>query len=128
MSKIQADEARGYIALGVYLRRLRAERQLGLRQAARVADVDPTWLKRLESGVYVTPHTRSIAKVAKGYDVAVEELYIVAGLSDGRGLPQFAPYLRAKYDLPDEAIAMLESQFELLNEQYKEGDNHVDSN
>ncbi|MDQ1741427.1 MAG: hypothetical protein QOE53_3079, partial [Pseudonocardiales bacterium] len=41
---------------------------------------------------------------------------MVAGLSDGQGLPGFAPYLRAKYDLPDDAVKQLEAHFQLLND------------
>jgi hypothetical protein len=52
--------------------------------------------------------------------VDVEELYVVAGLSDGQGLPGFAPYLRAKYDLPDDAVKQLEAHFQLLNDKHQE--------
>jgi transcriptional regulator with XRE-family HTH domain len=126
---IDDNAANGYRALGDHIHRLRAERGLGLREAARAAGVDPTWLSRLEQGVYVSPDPRSIVKVARGLGVDVEELYVVAGLSDGHGLPGFAPYLRAKYDLPDEAVRQLESHFELLNDKHqRKGADHVDNN
>jgi transcriptional regulator with XRE-family HTH domain len=82
--------------------------------------VDPTWLSRLEQGVYANPDLRSVARVAKAYEIDVEELYVVAGLSSGRGLPGFAPYLRAKYELPADAVAQLEAHFELLNAKHLE--------
>jgi hypothetical protein len=69
--------------------------------------------------VYASPDPRSIGKVARALEVDVEELYVVAGLSTGQGLPGFAPYLRAKYDLPAEAVAQLEAHFQLLNEKYQ---------
>jgi transcriptional regulator with XRE-family HTH domain len=109
----------GYGAMGEHIRRLRATQGLGLRETARKAGVDPTWLSRLEQGVYVSPDPRSIGKVARALDVDVEELYVVAGLATGQGLPGFAPYLRAKYDLPAEAVAQLEAHFQLLNEKYQ---------
>jgi hypothetical protein len=43
----------------------------------------------------------------------------ILGYADGRGLPGFAPYLRAKYDLPEEAIRPLEAHFQLLNDKYR---------
>lgn len=49
------------------------------------------------------------------------ELYLAAGYRDGQGLPGFTPYLRAKYDLPNEAIEQLEAHFRLLNEQHLRG-------
>lgn len=123
------DPASGYHALGDHIHRLRTKQGLGLREAARVASVDPTWLSRLEQGIYGSPDPRSIVKVARALGVDVEELYVVAGLSDGHGLPGFAPYLRAKYDLPDDAVSQLESHFQLLNEKHHpKGANHVDDN
>ena len=47
------------------------------------------------------------------------DLYLEAGFGDARGLPGFGPYLRAKYHLPDEAIAQLEAHFALINEKYR---------
>lgn len=110
--------AQGYKALGEHIHQLRLDRGLKLRETARKAGVDPTWLSRLEQGVYVSPDPHQLVKVAQGLEVDVEELYVVAGLSTGHGLPGFAPYLRAKYDLPDEAVAQLEAHFELLNTKY----------
>ena len=121
-------ETNGYRALGMHVHRLREERGLRLRVAARAAGVDPTWLSRLEQGLYMAPDARSIMKVARALGVDVEEFYVIAGLSDGRGLPGFAPYLRAKYQLPDEAIGQLESHFRLLADKYQKGADHVDDN
>jgi transcriptional regulator with XRE-family HTH domain len=119
----------GYRDLGEHIRRLRLAKGLGLREAARKAGVDATWLSRLEQGVYVSPDPRSIVKVAKALEVDVEELYVVAGLSTGQGLPGFAPYLRAKYDLPADAVAQLEAHFQLLNDKYQsKGDNNGRNN
>ena len=54
------SETNGYRALGTHVHRLRQERGLGLRQAARAAGVDPTWLSRLEQGLYTAPDARSV--------------------------------------------------------------------
>jgi transcriptional regulator with XRE-family HTH domain len=108
-----------YAALGAHLHRLRITQRLSLRETARRADVDPTWLSRLEQGTYGSPDLRAVGKVARVLEVDVEELYVVAGLSTGKGLPSFTPYLRAKYDLPPEAVAQLEAHFQLLNDKYQ---------
>jgi hypothetical protein len=50
--------------------------------------------------------------------VAPTDLYVLAGYGGSETLPGFAPYLRAKYDLPPEAISQLEAHFELLNQKY----------
>ena len=58
------------------------------------------------------------AKLADGLDIEVTDLYLAAGYQPGHGLPGLAPYLRAKYDLPPEAIRQLEDHFELINDRY----------
>src|SRR6267154_976337 len=110
------------IRLGEHVRRLRETQGLSVRSLAAQAKVDATWLSRLERGVYNSPDPRSLWRLAVALDIDVEELYLDAGYSNG--LPGFAPYLRAKYDLPAEAIAHLEAHFQLVNEKYqdKKGD------
>jgi len=54
-------------------------------------------------------------RLARALGIEVANLYEYAGYD----LPGFAPYLRVKYDLPDEAIAQLEAHFELINERYR---------
>src|SRR5215467_7545182 len=102
--------------LGKHIRHLRETSDLSVRGLAARANVDATWLSRLEHGVYASPDPRYLWRLAQALDIDVEDLYLDAGYSDGRGLPGFAPYLRAKYDLPAEAIAQLDAHFQLINE------------
>ena len=55
------------------LRVLRAERGLTLREAAQRTGVDKDTLSKLERGIR-HPHDVTISRLAKGYDVPVEEL------------------------------------------------------
>ena len=55
------------------LRVLRAERGLTLREAAQQTGVDKDTLSKLERGIR-HPHDVTISRLAKGYDVPVEEL------------------------------------------------------
>jgi transcriptional regulator with XRE-family HTH domain len=111
------------IELGEHVRQLRQAKDLSVRGLAAQANVDATWLSRLEHGIYSSPDPRSLWRLAQALGIDVEELYQDAGYSGG--LPGFAPYLRAKYDLPADAIAQLEAHFQLINEKYqdKKGDN-----
>ena len=66
---------------------------------------------------------RYIAKIQvyAAYDplnVDFEDLYGLAGYESPERLPSFRPYLRAKYELPPEAVADLERYFELLRNYY----------
>ena len=55
------------------LRVLRAERGLTLREAAQRTGVDKDTLSKLERGIR-HPHDVTISRLAKGYDVPVEDL------------------------------------------------------
>jgi transcriptional regulator with XRE-family HTH domain len=105
--------------LGQHIRRLRQAKDLSVRGLAAAAKVDATWLSRLEHGTYESPDPRSLYRLARALDTEVSDLYLTAGYGDGRGLPGFAPYLRAKYDLPEDAVTQLEAHFELINERYR---------
>lgn len=104
--------------LGQHIRHLRETQGLSIRGLASTAKVDFSWLSRLEHGAYESPDPRALYRVANALDVEPHEFHLLAGYEDGRGLPGFTPYLRAKYDLPDEAIAQLEAHFDLINEKY----------
>ena len=104
--------------LGEHVRQLRESKGLSVRGLAGQAKVDATWLSRVEHDIYSSPDPRSLWRVAQALDIDVEELYAAAGYSSG--LPGFAPYLRAKYDLPEDAIDQLEAHFQLINEKYQQ--------
>lgn len=98
------------------MRRLREKKGLSIRGLAEAADVDATWVSRLERGIYAKPDPRLIRAVADAIGVAASRLFAAAGYEDEQQLPQFAPYLRAKYDLPEEAVAQLEAHLNLFND------------
>lgn len=91
--------------LGRIIREARLERGLTIRQAAEALKMDWGYYGKIETGQNpLGKHARPIAKLL-GLDAA--DLEALAAPT----LPNFAPYLRAKYDLDDEAIAELESHF-----------------
>ncbi len=124
LAKAGSESEEQTTQLGEHVRHLRETQGLSVRGLAAQAKVDATWLSRLEHGVYASPDPRYLWRLAQALGIDVEDLYLDAGYGDGRGLPGFAPYLRAKYDFPQEAIAQLEAHFQLVNEKYhdKKGD------
>src|SRR5438105_10527429 len=108
--------------LGAYIKRARLRSGLSIRSLAAAAGVDFSWLSRLERGDYTNPDPRHLSQVALALEIDVADLYVLAGYRSGEGLPGFAPYLRAKYDLPPEAIEQLNTHFELINERYGKGE------
>lgn len=123
---VNKDE-RNRAHLGKYVRSRRTATGLGVRALARAAGVDPTWVSRLEHGEYDRPDPRLLARLADSLQLDLADLYLGAGYRSGAGLPGFTPYLRAKYDLPPEAIDQLAAHFELINERHareQEGGRH----
>jgi hypothetical protein len=66
----------------------------------------------------ILPGTKHLQVIARTLGVPFEDLYGLAGYEAPERLPSFTPYLRAKYELPPEAVTDLEKYFELLRNYY----------
>ena len=91
--------------LGTTLRQRRLELNLSLGQLSAATGLHKSFLSRVESGVYRQPSADSLQRLAAALQLPDTAVF---GLLDDRArgqLPPLRPYLRAKYDLPDEAIA-----------------------
>jgi transcriptional regulator with XRE-family HTH domain len=104
--------------LGRYVRRLRKSQQLSLHAVADRADVNATWLMRLERGEYASPDARLLVGLAEALGIDVADLFAEAGLTTWRALPSLQPYLRTKYELPEPAVRELFMFFEYINHRY----------
>src|SRR5215472_15997696 len=94
--------------LGHIIRKTRRERGLGLRPLAETAGLDWSYIGRLEKGEIGTPDPVKLQKLARAFEVEVEDFYALAGYLVPEGLPGLAPYLRAKFDLPEDASGDVE--------------------
>lgn len=92
--------------------------ELSLVDAADASDLDPSYWNKLENGHYQKPAPPHLSAIADILKVPVEDLYALAGYEVPERLPSFQPYLRAKYNLPPEAISDLERYFEYLRSYY----------
>jgi transcriptional regulator with XRE-family HTH domain len=104
--------------LGRLIKKNRLERGLTLRAAADQIGYDHSYLGRLEAGDYESPAPKLLKNIAKALGIPIEDLYALSGYEVPDRLPNFAPYLRAKYDLPDEAVERLDEYFLLLKDKY----------
>jgi transcriptional regulator with XRE-family HTH domain len=95
--------------LGSVVRAKRQEAQLSVRGLARKVDLAPSSISRLEDDQF-RPSDEILRRLARALRIPLDEL---RALAPG-DLPRFAPYLRAKYDLDDKAIAELEAHFETV--------------
>src|SRR4051794_4940554 len=104
--------------LGAFVRDGRESRGLTYFDAAEMSDLDHTYWRKLEAGLYATPNPKTLERVAAVIQCPVETLYELSGYKLSEELPTLKPYLRAKYNLPPDAVAQLESYFSFLRNQY----------
>jgi transcriptional regulator with XRE-family HTH domain len=104
--------------LGEYIRDRRVSRGWSLGDAADRSGLHVSYWSKLEDGQYESPAPKHLMAIARALEVDFEDLYSLAGYESPERLPTFRPYLRAKYELPPEAVADLERYFELLRSYY----------
>ena len=104
--------------LGEYVRARRMSLELGYQQVADRSGLHYSYWNKLENGHYEQPAPKYLKIIADTLDVPIEDLYGLAGYDLPDRLPTFTPYLRAKYELPPEAVADLERYFDMLRSYY----------
>jgi transcriptional regulator with XRE-family HTH domain len=104
--------------LGEFIRLRRVSLGISRSDAAAACQLDRSYWNKLENAYYHQPAPNLLQRIAQLLQVAPDDLYTLAGYAIPKSLPTFRPYLRAKYDLPPEAIADLERYFDLLRTYY----------
>lgn len=104
--------------LGRLIKQARLAKGLSQRAAADQMGQHHSYLARLEAGDFDAPRPQQLKTLARVFDIPIENLYAIAGYQVEGRLPDFAPYLRAKYDLPDEAVDRLDEYFHMLKDRY----------
>lgn len=101
--------------LATILRARRAELRLSMRDVAADSGLQLATISGLETGGNLTPQPDTIAALAKALQLSVSDLYAAVGWLPAGELPNFRPYMRAKYrDLPDDAVAEVEAFIDQL--------------
>jgi transcriptional regulator with XRE-family HTH domain len=90
--------------LAEYLRAIREQAGISQRQLANRVGIHNSYLARLESGENDSPAAELLQRIADILEVSSTDLMAFIGVKPPQGLPDFAPYLRAKYHLDEEAI------------------------
>jgi transcriptional regulator with XRE-family HTH domain len=74
------------------------------RQLASRVGIHNSYLARLESGETANPSADLMQRIAEVLEVSSTDLLAFIGVKPAEGLPELAPYLRAKYRLSEAAI------------------------
>ena len=108
--------------LGIYLKQLRKESELSIREVAKKSELAPSYLFKIEKGdTFSTLSIHTLLKLSKFYNIPIGALLKEAGLVDidEYELPDLPQYLRAKYHLSPQAIRDMEMAKEIVDKKYK---------
>lgn len=101
----ESDRAAGRSVFGVLLRAARRRAGMTQRELGRVADLDPTYISKLESGAD-SPGERAARRLARALDADPEQFLVLAGKgappvpSDALADPQVSDLVRRLPGLP----------------------------
>jgi len=108
-----------------YLKELRKDADINLRQAAKLADLTPGYLSKIESGQVKSIGIEILIRLSDAYKISIHNLLREAGFfkngtgEDEYGLPDLVTYLRTKYHLPPTAARDLKVISDFIKEKYK---------
>lgn len=98
--------------IGERIKQAREAKGLSIRQLAKEVGISFSLIAKLEAGDRgKQPTGQTLMKLSRALDIELEDLYALAGYAAPDGLPEFGPYLRAKYGLSTKAIEELEQAF-----------------
>jgi transcriptional regulator with XRE-family HTH domain len=99
------------LTLGTYIRHVREQKGLSLRQLAKLLGRNPGYVKRIEADFYKRPGLDVLQDIAKALGVEFERLVALTGHQLPEDLPALADYLARKYDVDTATARTLADQF-----------------
>ena len=110
----------GPSTLAEYLRTAREKAGISQRQLASRIGIHNSYLARLESGETANPAAELLQKIAEVLEISSTDLLAFIGVKPSEGLPELAPYLRAKYQLDEAAVRELAEHMRRLAEKQEQ--------
>jgi transcriptional regulator with XRE-family HTH domain len=106
------------VRLGEIIRDGRTAVGLSQRQLGEQVGVHHSFVGRLEAGDYQSTSPQILQRLSRILELDERDLFALAGLDAPEGLPTFTPYLRAKYEMSDEAAKALHEYFNFVSEKF----------
>lgn len=94
--------------LGRLVRQHRLAAGKSMDEVATAAKVSKATIHRFEQGSIEAPSPQKLQRIAQVLGVEVEDYFALAGYFTSTGLPTLRPYLRAKYDVPEDVAKEVE--------------------
>ncbi|HEX3778710.1 MAG TPA: helix-turn-helix transcriptional regulator [Pseudonocardiaceae bacterium] len=103
---------------GDYLRNLRQQRKLGIRQLGRMSGIDSGALTRIERDERA-PTPQTLQALAAALEVPLADLFARAGFATPYDLPAVDSYFHARYGhLPEDVLASMNDYCQRLIDEY----------
>ena len=111
--------------LGAYLRKLRRELGLSLRDVASQTNLSPGYISKIENGIIKkTIGIEALVTLSSAYEIPLEvilkESHFVEN-TEHEDLPSLSIYLKIKYKFSPQAIRDLEIAKEIVERKYRVG-------
>lgn len=106
------------VTLGTCVRQARERAGLTLRNLEAITGVARNTLHRLERDQLDNPNPTTLRRLADALEVNSDDLFAFVGYRPSANLPSLAPYLRAKYQLPPDAVAEANEALRGILEKY----------
>jgi transcriptional regulator with XRE-family HTH domain len=106
---MNSDESGSPVTLGGFVKRARERAGFSLRNLEQITGISRTTLNRLELDQLDNLSPSLLNRLAEALELDSNDLFTFVGYRPSKKLPSLAPYLRAKYDLPPEALERAEA-------------------
>jgi transcriptional regulator with XRE-family HTH domain len=106
----------GPSTLGEYLKLAREQAGMSQRQLASRVGIHHSYLARLESGDNDSPSAELLQNIADVLEISSTDLMAFIGVKPPEGLPELAPYLRAKYRMDETSVRELAEHMRRLTQ------------
>ncbi|MGH3191128.1 MAG: helix-turn-helix domain-containing protein [Streptosporangiaceae bacterium] len=111
--------------LGAYLRAARRDAGLSIRQLARAAEINHSYLVKLETDQNDNPSAAHLQRLADVLEIDASDLLAFIGVEPSSTLPSPRVYFRRKFGLSDTEAARLSRLIaEHTNKPSNQGDRH----
>lgn len=115
---MNATTAHAPRTLGELVRQARERAGLSLRNLEAITGTSRTQLNRLERDQLDNPTPDLVQRIAEALELDSDDLFALAGYRPSDKLPSLTPYLRAKYQLPPQALAEAQEALRDILERY----------
>jgi len=104
--------------LGTRIRQARERAGLSLRNLEAITGISHTMLHRLELDELDNPSAATLRRLADALELDSDDLFALMGYQPRTALPSLTPYLRARYQLPPDALAEANEALQGILEKY----------